>query len=54
MEIKALRPDLTTVEIPAPTEILRGATMPYLFSKSFEEVKDDVAFIAHSSGTTGE
>ncbi|KAE8335493.1 hypothetical protein BDV24DRAFT_156005 [Aspergillus arachidicola] len=51
---KALRPDLTTVKIPASTEILGGATMPYLFSKSFEEVKDDVAFIAHSSGTTGD
>ncbi|KAB8223675.1 hypothetical protein BDV33DRAFT_166905 [Aspergillus novoparasiticus] len=53
MEIKALRPDLTTVKIPASTEILGGTTIPYLFSKSFEEVKDDVAFIAHSSGTTG-
>lgn len=54
MEIKALRPDLTTVEIPASTEIFGGATTPFPFAKSFEEVKDDVAFIAHSSGTTGE
>jgi acyl-coenzyme A synthetase/AMP-(fatty) acid ligase len=53
MEIKALRPDLVTVEIPSSADILGGTTTSFPFSKTFVEVRNDVAFIAHSSGTTG-
>ncbi|KAF7597548.1 hypothetical protein BBP40_000026 [Aspergillus hancockii] len=53
IELKTLHPGLVTVEIPSSADILGGTTTPFPFSKTFEEVRDEVAFIAHSSGTTG-
>ncbi|KAE8391028.1 hypothetical protein BDV23DRAFT_171944 [Aspergillus alliaceus] len=42
VELKALRPDLITVETPSLADIFG----------TFEEVRDEIAFIARSSGTT--
>jgi hypothetical protein len=46
---------LHTVEVPSITNILediRGLDQ-YLFEKSYGEIEDEVAFMIHSSGTTG-
>lgn len=34
-------------------DMMSGEVSTYPFSSTFEEVKNKVAFIAHSSGTTG-
>lgn len=52
-EIEEHRSDLKSVQIPSLSEMLASDTELYLFTKTFDEVKNDVAFIAHSSGTTG-
>jgi hypothetical protein len=46
---------LNTVEVPNVIEILddvRGLDH-YLFEKSYGEIEDEIAFMIHSSGTTG-
>lgn len=53
-EIKAVEPNISSNEIPSLEEMLLRKTTGYTFEKEFREVKDEVAFIAHSSGTTGE
>lgn len=47
--------DIDFYEVPATADILNCSHVPepYLFTKTFAEAEDDVAFIIHSSGTTG-
>ncbi|EFR05300.1 ochratoxin A non-ribosomal peptide synthetase [Nannizzia gypsea CBS 118893] len=52
-EIQALSPGLHTVQIPSLDEMFEGDSSPYPFSKNFDDVKNEIAFIGHSSGTTG-
>lgn len=52
-EIEAVEPNISSEEIPSLEEMLSHETTEYPFEKVFDEVRDDVAFIAHSSGTTG-
>lgn len=52
-DIRALYPDLHSVQIPSLDNMLEGNASPYPFSKNFDDAKNEVAFIAHSSGTTG-
>lgn len=52
-EIEERRSDLKSAQIPSLAEMLANPTELYPFTKTFDEVKNDVAFIAHSSGTTG-
>lgn len=45
---------MKTWEIPPLWELLHGKADPFLFSKTFENVKDEPAIIIHSSGSTGQ
>lgn len=40
-------------ELPTLEEMLGTKAAPYPFTKTFDEVKCNIAFIIHSSGTTG-
>jgi phenylacetate-coenzyme A ligase PaaK-like adenylate-forming protein len=41
-------------EVPGTEDIINSiGSEPYPFSKTFAEAEDNVAFIIHSSGTTG-
>lgn len=40
-------------ELPTVAEMMGTGFAPYPFPKTFDEVKDNTAFIIHSSGTTG-
>ncbi|KAL4879373.1 NRPS-like enzyme [Aspergillus karnatakaensis] len=55
MEIKAFRPETLYIEVPSTTELLDTANegKHYTFTKTFEELEDEIVFIIHSSGTTG-
>ena len=44
---------IQSLEIPSLTQMLAEESSVYPFQGTFEEVKNNVAFIAHSSGTTG-
>lgn len=46
-------PHVSSVEVPSFADMMSRETSAYPLSSTFEEVKDKVAFIAHSSGTTG-
>ncbi|KAF3899511.1 Non-canonical non-ribosomal peptide synthetase [Trichophyton interdigitale] len=52
-KIQELFPGLQSIQIPSLYEMFEGNSSPYPFSKNFDEVKYEVAFIGHSSGTTG-
>lgn len=52
-ELQSLRPGLDVQELPTFAEMLESQTSFYPFSKTYEEIEDDTAFIIHSSGTTG-
>lgn len=52
-EICHAGPHIKSVEIPSLSDMLSEECSVYPFLWIFEEVKDAVAFIAHSSGTTG-
>ena len=52
-ELHQLRPSLDMYELPTVAEMMGTGFAPYPFPKTFDEVKDNTAFIIHSSGTTG-
>ena len=52
-KIQELFLGLQSVQIPSLYEMFEGNSSPYPFSKKFDNVKNEVAFIGHSSGTTG-
>lgn len=52
-ELQSLRPGLDVQELPTFAEMLESQTSFYPFSKTYEEIENDTAFIIHSSGTTG-
>ncbi|KAJ5098005.1 hypothetical protein N7532_005006 [Penicillium argentinense] len=52
-DICSAAPYVTECEIPSFAEMSEQDTGGYPFSKTFEDVRNEVAFIAHSSGTTG-
>ncbi|KAI9371724.1 hypothetical protein BJX61DRAFT_548133 [Aspergillus egyptiacus] len=52
-DICAAASHISSVEIPSFVEMLAQETSVYPFSWPFEDIKNKVAFIAHSSGTTG-
>ncbi|KAL5339881.1 NRPS-like enzyme [Aspergillus crustosus] len=55
MEIKAFRPDTLYLDVPSVSDMLDATLEPehYRFTKTFEDLEDEVTFIIHSSGTTG-
>lgn len=53
LELQNLRPGLDAKELPTFAEMLESQTSFYPFSKTYEEIENDTAFIIHSSGTTG-
>lgn len=52
-EICSAGSHIKSLEIPSLTQMLAEECSVYPFQGAFEEVKNNVAFIAHSSGTTG-
>ncbi|GLA50743.1 putative NRPS-like protein biosynthetic cluster [Aspergillus niger] len=54
-ELKQLRPDLNTFELPALDVILKGeeGLRFYSFTQTYEEAEDKVFLVVHSSGSTG-
>ena len=54
-EMKNFLKDTGFYEVPATADILNCSNVPepYPVTKTFAEAEDDVAFIIHSSGTTG-
>jgi beta-xylosidase len=52
-EICAAAPHVASVEIPSFADMIAQEVSLYPFTGTIEEVKNKVAFIAHSSGTTG-
>jgi acyl-CoA synthetase (AMP-forming)/AMP-acid ligase II len=44
---------LQTLKIPSFEEMLQGESKPYSYTTTFEEGKEDIAFICHTSGSTG-
>ncbi|KAB8226591.1 hypothetical protein BDV33DRAFT_197585 [Aspergillus novoparasiticus] len=54
-DMKEFLNDTDFYEVPATADILNCSNVPepYPFIKTFAEAEDDVAFIIHSSGTTG-
>lgn len=53
LELQNLRLGLDVKELPTFAEMLESQTSSYPFSKTYEEIENDTAFIIHSSGTTG-
>ncbi|KAL4988612.1 hypothetical protein BDW68DRAFT_158654 [Aspergillus falconensis] len=53
MEIKAFRSGTVYLEAPATADLLSSNCEPYLFTTPFSAMEEKVAFIIHSSGTTG-
>ncbi|KAK2861154.1 putative NRPS-like protein biosynthetic cluster [Arthroderma sp. PD_2] len=52
-EIQAVHSSLNSAQIPSLDKMIDSDTSAYPFLRKFDEVKNEVAFIAHSSGTTG-
>ncbi|KEF56727.1 uncharacterized protein A1O9_06917 [Exophiala aquamarina CBS 119918] len=52
-EVKARVKDVRFWQTPTLAEMLAGRTVPYPFSKTFDEAENDWAIIIHSSGSTG-
>lgn len=52
-EICAAASHVASVEIPSFSEMIAQDVSVYPFTGTIEEVTNKVAFIAHSSGTTG-
>ncbi|KAF7877139.1 hypothetical protein EAF04_000825 [Stromatinia cepivora] len=48
-----LRPAMKAFEIPEFDEMTQKESPPYLYSKTWDEAKDDVIICHHTSGTTG-
>lgn len=53
VELQALRPSLDEKELPTLAEMMAAQTTLYPFPETFERLKNETAFIIHSSGTTG-
>ena len=53
LELQNLRPGLDVKELPTLAKMLESQISFYPFSKTYEEIENDTAFIIHSSGTTG-
>ncbi|KAL4759228.1 putative NRPS-like enzyme [Aspergillus foveolatus] len=53
MEIKASRPSTVYLEAPATADLLSPNSENYPFTTPYAAMEDTVAFIIHSSGTTG-
>ncbi|KAE8152317.1 hypothetical protein BDV25DRAFT_170593 [Aspergillus avenaceus] len=51
--MKKYLPGVSFCEVPATAEVLEAISETYPFTKTFEEVEDEVSCIIHSSGTTG-
>lgn len=52
-DICSAAPHVSSVGVLSFADMMSGEVSTYPFSSTFEEVKNKVAFIAHSSGTTG-
>ncbi|KAJ5766758.1 uncharacterized protein N7511_004374 [Penicillium nucicola] len=52
-EICSAAPHVSSLEVPSLADMMSQDTSLYPFVGTYEDVKDKVAFIAHSSGTTG-
>ncbi|RDW80997.1 putative NRPS-like enzyme [Aspergillus mulundensis] len=53
MEIEAFRPESVYLEAPPTTDLLSSTSKNYPFTAPYSAMEDKVAFIIHSSGTTG-
>lgn len=52
-ELKAAKPELRLFQIPEMDEMTNTHVKPYLYTKTWEEAKNDRIGILHSSGSTG-
>ena len=54
-ELVPVCPEMDFLEVPSFTDILddEGGLNHYPLEKTCEEIEDEVAFMIHSSGTTG-
>lgn len=52
-QLRAKSPDMHFWEIPTLDEMLRHPVERFPYTKQFEDAENEVAFIIHSSGSTG-
>lgn len=52
-QLKSLITGLQVVEIPDMEEMINTPCKPYLYNKTWQQAKDDVALVVHTSGSTG-
>lgn len=52
-QLKGLIAGLQVVEIPDMEEMINTPCKPYLYNKTWEQAKDDVVLVVHTSGSTG-
>lgn len=54
-ELVPVLPEMNFLGVPSFTDILddKGGLNYYPLEKTYEEIEDEVAFMIHSSGTTG-
>ncbi|OBT62463.1 hypothetical protein VE03_08625 [Pseudogymnoascus sp. 23342-1-I1] len=52
-QLKSLAAGLQIIEVPDLEEMINTPSEPYPYNKSWEEAKDDIALILHTSGSTG-
>ncbi|KFZ02077.1 hypothetical protein V500_00445 [Pseudogymnoascus sp. VKM F-4518 (FW-2643)] len=53
IQLKGLVEGLQVVEVPDLEEMINTPSKPYLYNKTWEEAKDDVVVVIHTSGSTG-
>lgn len=51
--IEALATSVTSDAVPSLKDMLDSKAEPYLYTKSFEEARNDPIAVLHSSGSTG-
>lgn len=51
--LKGLVAGLQAVEVPDLEEMINTSSKPYLYNKTWEQAKDDVVLVVHTSGSTG-
>lgn len=52
-QLKSLTVDLKVIEVPDLDEMINAPSELYLYNKTWEEAKNDIALILHTSGSTG-
>ncbi|KFX89365.1 hypothetical protein V490_07071 [Pseudogymnoascus sp. VKM F-3557] len=53
IQLKSLITGLQIVEVPELEDMINTPSKPFLYSKTWQEAKDDVVLVVHTSGSTG-